>query len=115
MTYIIKHIEGYRYEVKPLNSNYRDKAMIFKAFCEENRLMILELLQGGDMCACKLLENLNIGQSTLSHHMKILCDSGIVESYSVGKWTHYSISEKGSQYAKESLDEILSIKLPVGN
>lgn len=93
-----------------MNDNCRDKAMIFKAFCEENRLMILELLQSGDKCACNLLENLNIGQSTLSHHMKILCDAGVVESYNVGKWTHYSLSEKGTQYAKESLDEILTLK-----
>lgn len=45
------------------------RARVFKAFCDANRLTILELLQGGEKCACKLLEELNIGQSTLSHHM----------------------------------------------
>ena len=55
-------------------------AKVFKAFCDENRLQILEMLRSGEKCACVLLENLQISQSTLSHHMKILCDSGIVAS-----------------------------------
>lgn len=96
-----------------MDSNYRDKALIFKAFSDENRLMILELLQSGDKCACKLLENLNIGQSTLSHHMKILCDAGVVENHNVGKWTHYSLSKTGSQHAKKLLNEILKTKVSV--
>ena len=45
-------------------------AVIFKAFCDENRVKIIELLRHGEKCACKLLEELNISQPTLSHHMK---------------------------------------------
>lgn len=78
-------------------------ARVFKAFCDENRLQILEMLRGGEKCACVLLENLQISQSTLSHHMKILCDSGIVASRKEGKWTYYSISEAGSRKAAELL------------
>lgn len=78
-------------------------ARVFKAFCDENRLQILEMLRSGEKCACILLENLQISQSTLSHHMKILCDSGIVVSRKEGKWTHYSISEEGSKKAAELL------------
>lgn len=78
-------------------------ARVFKAFCDENRLQILEMLRNGEKCACVLLENLQISQSTLSHHMKILCDSGIVASRKDGKWTHYSISEAGSRKAAELL------------
>ncbi len=88
---------------------YDKNARVFKAFCDENRLMILELLQSGEKCACRLLEDLNIGQSTLSHHMKILCDSGVVISRKEGKWTHYSISEEGSEYARRLLDEVTKI------
>lgn len=90
-------------------SEYEKNARVFKAFCDENRLMILELLQTGEKCACKLLEDLKIGQSTLSHHMKILCDSGVVNARKEGKWTHYSISEEGSAYAKELLDKITEL------
>ena len=70
-----------------------------KLFCDENRLQILEMLRGGEKCACVLLEDLQISQSTLSHHMKILCDAGIVIGRKEGKWTHYSISETGSEQA----------------
>ena len=78
-------------------------AKVFKAFCDVNRLQILELLRSGEKCSCVLLEDLNISQSMLSYHMKILCDSGIVEGRVEGKWTHYGISEAGSRYAKELL------------
>ncbi len=90
-------------------SEYEENARVFKAFCDENRLMILELLQTGEKCACKLLEDLKIGQSTLSHHMKILCDSGVVNARKEGKWTHYSISPQGSAYARELLGKITEI------
>lgn len=95
-----------------MEHTYADDAKIFKAFCDENRLQILEMLRSGEKCACKLLENLNIGQSTLSHHMKILCESGIVESHTEGKWTHYQISEEGSIYAKKLLDELTATNMP---
>ncbi|GLB29724.1 transcriptional regulator [Lacrimispora amygdalina] len=74
-------------------------AKVFKAFCDEKRLMILELLRSGEKCACVLIDQMDIGQSALSYHMKILCDSGIVESRQEGKWTHYKISEQGSRDA----------------
>ncbi|MGN0597074.1 MAG: ArsR/SmtB family transcription factor, partial [Ruminiclostridium sp.] len=73
--------------------NEKKTAVIFKAFCDENRVRILQLLQNGEKCACKLLDEMNITQPTLSHHMKILCDSGIVIGRKDGKWMHYSISE----------------------
>ena len=72
---------------------------VFKAFCDEKRLAILELLRSGEKCACVLLEDLDLGQSGLSYHMKILCESGIVESRQDGKWPHYKISERGSEEA----------------
>ena len=87
-------------------SAYRENAKVFKAFCDENRLKILELLQSGEKCACKLLEDLHISQSTLSHHMRILCDSGIVCARRDGKWTHYSINLKGSSHARELLAQL---------
>lgn len=81
-------------------------ASIFRAFCDENRIRIIQLLQTGEKCACKLLEELNVTQPTLSHHMKILCDSGVVESRKEGKWTHYKISNNGRNNALKLLEEI---------
>lgn len=83
-------------------------AIIFKAFCDENRIKILQLLSEGEKCACKLLEEMNITQPTLSHHMKILCDSGIIEGRKEGKWMHYSISREGTEYARKCFN-ILTI------
>ncbi len=66
--------------------------LFVKALQDENRLQIIEMLQNGEQCACKLLEHLQIEQSTLSHHMKILCQSGLILGKKVGKWMHYSIN-----------------------
>lgn len=89
--------------------NYELNAKIIKAFCDENRLMILEMLKDGEKCACVLLEKLDIVQSTLSHHMKILVDSGIVTFRKNGKWTNYSLSSSGCNYANQLLNEITKI------
>jgi len=89
-----------------LATAYEEHAKVFKAFCDEKRLRILELLRGGEKCACVLLEQLDLGQSGISYHMKILVESGIVASRQDGKWTHYKISEKGSAYAAALLKEL---------
>ncbi len=87
----------------------RKIAVIFKAFCDENRIHILKLLCSGEKCACKLLEEMSISQPTLSHHMKILCDSGIVVGRKEGKWMHYSISPEGVRIAREYLTALTAI------
>ena len=86
--------------------DYEADAKVFKAFCDVNRLQILEQLRSGEKCSCVLLEKLQISQSTLSYHMKILCDSGVVVGRAEGKWTHYGISEAGARYAGELLDRL---------
>ena len=83
--------------------------VIFKAMCDENRVQIFRLLQGGELCACHLLEDLHFSQPTLSHHMKILCDSGIVVGRKEGKWTHYSISAQGAEYAEKCLKALTTV------
>ena len=80
--------------------------VIFKALCDENRVQIFRLLQGGERCACHLLEEMELTQPTLSHHMKILCDSGLVVGRKEGKWMHYSISPEGAKVAMDCLKEI---------
>jgi len=88
---------------------YQRDARVFKAFCDEKRLRILEMLRSGEKCACVLLEQLDIGQSTLSYHMKILCASGVVDSRQEGKWTHYKISEAGSAHAAQLLKSLTTV------
>ena len=86
--------------------DYRAEARVFKAFCDENRLQILALLRSGEKCACVLLESLHISQSTLSYHMKILCESGIVTSRPQGKWTHYRLNPAGREEAMRLLCQL---------
>lgn len=81
-------------------------ATMFKALGDENRIQILRLLSSGERCACKLLEEMNITQPTLSHHMKILCDSGIVNGRKEGKWMHYSISKEGAKQIEEQFQKL---------
>ena len=78
-----------------MKSRYVLMAEMFKALGDENRLKLLEELKDGEKNAGELLEKLSVTQPTLSHHMKILCDSGIVDSRKDGKWTYYRISEEG--------------------
>ena len=98
-----------------MNQIHLENAKIFKAFCDETRLYVLELLQSGEKCACVLLGKVDVGQSTLSHHMKILVESGIVTPRKEGKWTYYSINGKGSKTASRLLKELTTVKIDESN
>ena len=89
-------------------SKEQEMVCIFKALGDENRIRILKMLHSGEKCACKLLEELNISQPTLSHHMKILCDVGIVTGRKESKWTHYSICCDGVRHIRGLMKELLS-------
>jgi ArsR family transcriptional regulator len=80
-----------------LKRPYEIHAELFKALADPNRLQILDMLCKGELCACKILEKFNISQPTLSHHMKILCDCGIVDKRKAGKWMYYSIAPGGCE------------------
>ncbi len=74
-----------------MNKKYVVQARIFKAMSDENRLKILELLHEREYNASELLKEMDFGQSTLSHHMRILLSSGVVQARKNGKWTYYSL------------------------
>lgn len=92
-----------------MNNQYESNAKVFQALSDPNRLMILEMLQSKERCACEILADLKIVQSTLSHHMKILNDSGLVDSRRQGKWIYYSLSKEVCEAAKDLLNEITRI------
>ena len=72
--------------------NKIDVALICKALSDSNRLEIVQMLSEGEKCGCKLLERFEITQPTLSHHMKILVESGMVNDRKEGKWHYYSLN-----------------------
>lgn len=74
--------------------SYRTFSVIFKALSDETRLRIIDMLSCSEMCACDILQNFDLSQSTLSYHMKILVDAGIVDARREGLWTKYSICEE---------------------
>ena len=88
--------------------SYQYNARVFKALSDPKRLAILDQLREGEKCACVLQEPMELTQSGLSYHMKILCDSGLVESRQEGKWTHYRLSREGGKRALERLRDILA-------
>ena len=85
--------------------NLENYAACFKALGDETRLQIVEMLKCGKMCACKILEKFNITQPTLSYHMKILTDSGLVFVEKVGTWNHYSLNTEMINFISNFLNK----------
>lgn len=75
-----------------MEDRFEKNSRVFKALGDSNRLRILNLLSDGEKCACEILKCFNISQSTLSHHMKILSECGLVKSRKEGTWNHYSLN-----------------------
>ncbi len=69
-------------------------ARIFKALSDPNRLRLLSIVKagdGGEACVCDLTEPLDLGQPTVSHHLKILVDAGFLKREKRGTWAYYSL------------------------
>lgn len=80
-----------------------EAARSFEALGDENRLRIVETIAGkGEVCACRLLDELEISQPTFSHHMKLLRDCGVVKARKEGRWMHYSLD-------RETLGAVISL------
>lgn len=90
--------------------DHEGDARVFKALCNEYRLQALEMLRTGEKCACELNDAIDLSQSTLSHHMKILVDSGIVSARQEGKWRYYTISKEGARRAMALLAELTDVR-----
>lgn len=74
--------------------DYEEYASIFKALTDVTRLKIIEMLSCGEMCACTILESFNITQPTLSYHMKILTECGLVDGVRDGAWMRYTLNQE---------------------
>lgn len=86
--------------------NKMDVALICKALSDSNRLEIIQMLSEGEKCGCKLLERFEITQPTLSHHMKTLVESGLVNDRKVGKWHYYSLNTESFDGFKKFIEDI---------
>lgn len=75
-----------------MDMNYDENAKIIKALSDANRLKIIDILSCGERCACEILDYFGFTQPTLSHHMKVLIECGLVESRKEGLWNYYSLN-----------------------
>lgn len=72
----------------------QQQASLFKALADPNRLRLLSIVragEAGEACVCDLTEPLGLGQPTVSHHLKILVEAGLLNREKRGTWAYYSI------------------------
>jgi len=89
---------------------YEDGAQLFKVLGEPIRLLIIDLLSCQEMCACDILECLSIGQSTLSHHMKILIASKLVICRKEGTSMYYQLNRETIATTVQFIDKLTQTK-----
>lgn len=84
-------------------------ASVFKALSDPARVKLVSLIaasEGGEACICDLTEPLGLSQPTVSHHMKLLVDTGLVSREQRGKWAYYRVNA-------EALDRIATAVTPL--
>lgn len=96
-----------------MNDDYNDYSLMFKALSDMNRILIVDYLMGSERCACEILEQLNISQSTLSYHMKLLTESNIVIARKEGKWMYYSLNNEVLETLNQFFTKLLKGNLSV--
>lgn len=81
-----------------------DLATRFKALSDPARLRLVSLIAAcGEVCGCELVDDIGVSQPTLSHHLKVLTDAGLLERERRGKWIHYKIATGAFDALREVL------------
>jgi ArsR family transcriptional regulator len=88
---------------------YLENTKVFKALGDPKRAMIVDMLSCGELCACMILENLRCPNHAV-HHMKLLCECGLVKGREEGKWTYYSLDADTVSKTKQFFCAITSDK-----
>jgi ArsR family transcriptional regulator, arsenate/arsenite/antimonite-responsive transcriptional repressor len=80
-------------ETEPLAEDEREElALRFKALADPTRVAIINCLSAADeVCVCNLTETFDLSQPTVSHHLRILREAGLVESERRGTWAYYRL------------------------
>ena len=89
-----------------MENPYQENAKILKALSDPNRLRIIDMLSCGEKCICNMLKEFKLTQPTLSHHMKVLSDCGLLESRKEGLWHYYSLNEENYKKMSDFLTAI---------
>lgn len=83
---------------------------ISKALSDKNRVEIIKLLSDEELCACKLLEHFEIKQPTLSHHMKLLAETGLVNVTKKSTWSYYTLNNEKLEEFKSFIEDCMNNK-----
>ncbi len=85
-----------------------DMVALFNALADRTRLRLLNLMRGGEICVCFLVETLGTNQPKISRHLAYLRRAGVVAARRDGKWMHYRISLPSDPSAARVLEETLT-------
>ena len=95
-----------------MNESYEEYTKVLKAIADANRLKILDILSCGELCACDIQQYFEFSQPTLSHHMKILMESGLVVSRKDGTGMRYRLD---LQRVNQMMYFIMGVVTPTEN
>jgi ArsR family transcriptional regulator len=88
-----------------------DVAKVFKALADPARVRLLSIIAStpeGEACVCDLTEPVGLSQPTVSHHMKLLTEAGLVTREQRGKWAHFAVAPGARTLLDSSADAVLS-------
>ena len=83
----------------------------FQALSDGTRVQIVDLLRGGERCVCELTESLDVGQSLLSFHLRVLKDAGLVTDRRDGRWAYYALNREAFAQLEEFVGGLPTVKL----
>jgi len=89
-----------------VETEFSRASVLLKALADENRVRIIHILSCGELCACDILDYFDISQPTLSHHLNILVEAGLVSTRPDGKWIHYNLKREEFDFIEGFLHEI---------
>jgi len=86
-------------------------AQIFKALGDSNRIAIMEMLSQEEKCVCELMEEMNLSQPALSHHLKTLKQAGLIIDRRQGKWIFYAVNHQEFKDILDLINSRLGLKI----
>ncbi len=86
---------------------------VFKALADPTRLDVLRLIaaQAEPVCVCDVVERADVSQPTISHHLKVLREAGLVTVSRRGVWAYYTVDPRGVAVLDEAFDALASASL----
>ncbi len=89
-------------------ANYRNDKMsdivaVTKALADENRIRILMSMTDRPLCVCRIIMLLELAPSTVSKHLSILKNAGLIVSHKDGRWIHYQLNNKGAGHIRQAI------------